>query len=57
MTTKALCIHWWMIGEFSVGQCKKCGAFKDFEKLRQAEQNRKVFQRGKMKPAATAVLP
>jgi hypothetical protein len=57
MTTKSLCIHWWMIGEYSVGQCKKCGALKDFEKLRQAEQTRKVFQRGKMRPVASIVLP
>jgi hypothetical protein len=57
MVLKALCTHWWIIGEYSVGQCKKCGAIKDFEKLRQDEQTHKTFHRGKTKTPATVVLP
>jgi hypothetical protein len=43
----SLCVHWWMIGDYSIGHCKKCGATKDFEKLRQEEQTRKSINRGK----------
>ncbi len=57
MTLKTLCVHWWMIGEYSVGQCKKCGATRDFEKMRQAEQTRRTFHRGKTKSPASGVLP
>jgi hypothetical protein len=49
MTVTSLCVHWWMIGEYSVGQCKKCGATRDFaQKQREAEQA-KTFHRGKPK--------
>jgi hypothetical protein len=47
-----------MIGDYSVGQCKKCGAIRDFEKLRQEEQARKTtLHRGRMKIPALSVLP
>jgi hypothetical protein len=49
MILNALCVHWWMIGDYSVGQCKKCGATRDFEKLRQEEQARRTIHRGKVK--------
>jgi hypothetical protein len=56
MKQNPLCVHWWMIGEYSVGHCKKCGATRDFEKLRQDEQIRKTFHRGKMKSPIPSVL-
>jgi hypothetical protein len=42
------CVHWWIIGDYLVGRCKKCGATKDFQKLREAEQERHKNHRGKM---------
>jgi hypothetical protein len=57
MILKTPCTHWWIIGEYSVGLCKKCGASKDFEKLRQDEQTHKTFHRGKVKSPASAILP
>jgi len=56
MILDSLCIHWWMIGDYSVGHCKKCGAIRDFEKLRQEEQTRRTIHRGKMKSPALSVL-
>ena len=57
MISNALCVHWWMIGDYSIGQCKKCGATKDFEKLRLEEQTRKTFHKGKMKsPVSSAAI-
>lgn len=54
MTLDSLCVHWWIIGDHSVGRCKKCGAIRDFEKLRQEEQTRKTIHRGKMhRPVAS----
>jgi hypothetical protein len=46
-----------MIGEYSVGQCKKCGATKDFAKLRDEEQTRRTFQKGKIKARVSRVHP
>jgi hypothetical protein len=40
MISNSGCVHWWLIGSNLVGQCKKCGATKDFEKLRQEEKTR-----------------
>jgi hypothetical protein len=57
MVINTICVHWWMIGEFSVGQCKKCGATKDFGKLRDEEQNRKTFSKGKTKSRISKALP
>ena len=57
MAVVTLCVHWWMIGEYSVGQCKKCGATKDFAKLRDEEQTRKTFHKGKTKNLASKDLP
>jgi len=56
MTLNSLCVHWWMIGDYSVGRCKKCGAVRDFEQLRQDEQTRKMFRRGKMKTPVPSIL-
>jgi hypothetical protein len=56
MTAKSLCVHWWMIGDYSIGRCKKCGATKDFEQLRQAEQTKKAFLRGKLKTPTPGTL-
>jgi hypothetical protein len=47
MTINALCVHWWIIGDYSVGRCKKCGAIRDFEKLRLEEQARMTAIRSK----------
>jgi hypothetical protein len=57
MVIDTICVHWWMIGEYSVGQCKKCGVTKDFAKLREAEQTRKTFYKGKTKSSASKALP
>jgi hypothetical protein len=46
-----------MIGDYSVGQCKKCGATKDFAKLRDEEQTRRAFHKGKTKSPVSRVLP
>jgi hypothetical protein len=47
-----------MIGDYSVGHCKKCGATRDFEKLREEEQSRRAIHRGKMKgPVLSALIP
>ena len=56
MILDSLCVHWWMIGDYSVGQCKKCGAIRDFEKLRQEEQTRKTIHRAKMHSPVVSVL-
>jgi hypothetical protein len=56
MVINTICVHWWMIGEYSVGQCKKCGATKDFAKLREAEQMRKTFHKGKTKSPVSKAL-
>ena len=50
------CVHWWMIGDYSVGQCKKCGATRDFEKLRQEEKTRMTIRRGKRVSPVVSVL-
>ncbi len=47
------CVHWWIIGDYSIGHCKKCGATKDFEKLRAKEKSRMTAaRRGKTGSAA-----
>jgi hypothetical protein len=56
MILNSLCVHWWMIGEYSVGTCKKCGATRNFEQLRQEEQTRRTIHRGKMKSPVVSVL-
>ncbi len=50
------CVHWWIIGDCSVGHCKKCGATRDFEKLRQEEKTRMTIRNGKKGSAAVSVL-
>ncbi|MFC1913230.1 hypothetical protein ACFLX7_03450 [Chloroflexota bacterium] len=50
------CVHWWIIGGYSVGHCKKCGATRDFEKLRQAEKTRLTARKGKKGNAADNAL-
>jgi hypothetical protein len=49
MAANSLCVHWWIIGDYSVGHCKKCGAVRDFAKMREEEQTRKAFHKGKVK--------
>jgi Fe2+ or Zn2+ uptake regulation protein len=56
MTLDSLCIHWWMIGDHSIGHCKKCGAIRDFEKLRLEEQARQAIHRSKMHRPVVSVL-
>ena len=57
MILKSGCIHWWIIGDNLVGQCKKCGAIRDFEKLRQEEKARMANHRFKMRsPIANVPL-
>jgi len=50
------CVHWWIIGAYSVGHCKKCGATRNFEKLRQEEKTQVTIRRGKRGSAADSVL-
>jgi len=47
MILEPVCVHWWIIGAYSVGHCKKCGATKDFEKLRQEDKTRMTIHKGK----------
>jgi hypothetical protein len=47
MNTNPNCVHHWVIGEYLVGHCKKCGATKDFEKLRQQENTGRAMHKGK----------
>ena len=56
MIIDSLCVHWWIIGDHSVGCCKKCGATRDFEKLRQEEKTRKSIHKGKMTSPVVSVL-
>jgi hypothetical protein len=55
MIVDSLCVHWWIIDGNSVGCCKKCGAIRDFEKLRQEEQARKTIHRSKIHSPAVSV--
>ncbi len=57
MILDSMCVHWWMIGDYSVGHCKKCGAIRDFEKLRLEEQARMTIHRAKRHhPVVSAVI-
>ncbi len=56
MILESGCVHWWIIGAYSVGHCKKCGATRDFEKLRQEEKARLAIRKGKRGSAASATL-
>ena len=47
MILDSKCVHWWVIGDYLVGRCKKCGAVRDFEKLRQEEKARVAVRKGK----------
>jgi len=49
-------VHWWIIRADSVGHCKKCGATRDFEKLRQEEKARLAMRKGKRGSEAASVL-
>ena len=50
------CVHWWIIGEYLVGHCKKCGETRDFEKLREEEKTRLAIRRVKIHSPAVNVL-
>ncbi len=56
MTLDSLCVHWWMIGNNLVGCCKKCGAIRDYKKLRLEEQARKSAHRWRLHIPAVSVL-
>ena len=56
MILDSKCIHWWIIENNLVGKCKKCGATKDFEKLRQEENTRIAIHKGKRKSPDITVL-
>jgi hypothetical protein len=56
MTKDSRCIHWWIIGDYLVGKCKKCGATRDFEKLRQEESTRVNIHRGKRGSPITSII-
>ena len=47
MTLVSGCVHWWIIKNYSLGRCKKCGAIRDFEELRREEKTRMTIHRGK----------
>jgi hypothetical protein len=49
------CVHWWIIGDQLVGRCKKCGATRDFEKLRVEEQTRHNIRKAKIRPATIPI--
>jgi len=48
MILESGCVHWWVIGDYSLGHCKKCGITRDFEKLRQEEKPRKLVGKASM---------
>jgi hypothetical protein len=50
------CVHWWIIGDYLVGRCKKCGATRDFEKLREEEHTRLSIHRAKTRRPVVSVL-
>ena len=50
------CVHWWIIGEYLVGRCKKCGATRDFEKLREEEKTRSSIRKAKTHGAVISTL-
>jgi hypothetical protein len=52
MILDSKCVHWWIIGDHSVGRCKKCGAVRDFEQLRQAEKTHMNIRKRKTKSSA-----
>jgi hypothetical protein len=56
MVLDSRCVHWWIIGEYLVGRCKKCGATRDFEKLREEERIRLSIRRMKIRSPAVSVL-
>jgi hypothetical protein len=56
MILESGCVHWWIIGAYSVGHCKKCGATRDFEKLRQEEKALMAIRRVKKGSAAVSVI-
>ena len=56
MILESGCVHWWIIGAYSVGHCKKCGATRDFEKLRQEEKAHLAIRKGKRASATPATL-
>ena len=56
MILESGCVHWWIIGAYSLGHCKKCGATRDFEKLRQEEKARLAIRKEKRGSAASATL-
>jgi hypothetical protein len=47
MVLDSKCVHWWIIGDYLIGRCKKCGATRDFEKLRREEQTRMAIRKEK----------
>ena len=57
MILDSSCVHWWIIGDYLVGRCKKCGATRDFEKLREEEKTRMTIRRAKMHSPVVNVLP
>jgi hypothetical protein len=54
MILDSKCVHWWIIGDYSVGHCKKCGAVRDFEQLRQEEKTHMNILREKRKGLSSA---
>jgi hypothetical protein len=53
MILDSKCVHWWIIGDYSIGRCKKCGAIRDFEKLRQEEKAHMTIRRAKRNQQCT----
>ena len=47
MILDSSCVHYWIIEKYSIGRCKKCGAIRDFEELRQEEKARMTSQKRK----------
>jgi hypothetical protein len=55
MILNSRCVHWWIIENNLVGRCKKCGAIRDFEKLRQEEKTRMANHSSKLKNPISSV--
>jgi hypothetical protein len=56
MIIDSSCVHWWIIGDYLVGHCKKCGATRDFEKLREEEKTRITIRRAKMHSPVVSII-
>lgn len=45
MTLEPSCVHWWIIDNFSIGHCKKCGEIVNFKKLIEEKKPKKTIHK------------